>query len=460
MSAYDLVVIGSGPAGQRAAIAAAKLGRKVAVVERHPDVGGGCIHRGTIPSKTLREVVAYLSGIRQRHIYGVAHRVKERITIADLTFRTQRVIENEVNVVRDQLLRNYVEIVPGTGRFGSDPRHVVVTGEDVTRTLTADRVLIATGTRPGRPPGIEFDDRRIVDSDGLLQLDEIPRTLTIVGAGIVGVEYATIFRAIGVRVTVVDGRERPLDFLDHEIEDALYYLMREEGITLRFGERVAAVRSAPDGRVDVELASGKAFATEALMFSAGRQGNSDDLNLAGIGVEPDARGRIPVDGAYRTPIDHVYAAGDVIGFPSLASTSMEQGRIAALRALGVPGSGLSARLPIGLYTIPEIAMVGPTEQELTRQGVAYEAGVSRFRELSRVQISGGRGGLLKILFNRETGQLLAVHVLGQSATELVHIGQALIDHGGTVGYLRDAVFNYPTLAEAYKVAALDGLNRL
>jgi NAD(P) transhydrogenase len=455
---YDLVVIGSGPAGQKAAIAAAKIGRTVAIVERSPDVGGGCIHAGTIPSKTLREVVSYLSGVRQRQIYGAAYRVKERITIQDLEFRTQRVLETEVNVVRDQLLRNFVDIVPGTGRF-LDPHRIQVSGSDGTRTLEADRVVIAVGTRPGRPVGVEFDDRRIIDSDGLLKLPEIPRSMTFVGAGIVGVEYATIFRVLGVRVTLIDGRPRPLDFLDPEIEDALYYHLRDEGVTLRFGERVKTVQLGADGGVVVTLESGKSQTTDSLMFSAGREGATRDLNLEAIGARTDERGRIRVDGEFRTDCPNVYAVGDVIGFPSLASTSTEQGRLAALHAFGAAPAQMPKRLPLGIYTIPEVAMVGPTETQLTREGVPYEAGVARFRELSRVQISGGRSGVLKLLFHRDSRQLLAVHVLGQSATELVHIGQVLIDHGGSVEYLRDAVFNYPTLAEAYKVAALDGLNR-
>lgn len=459
MREYDLVVIGSGPAGQKAAIAAAKLGRRVAVVERHPAVGGACIHQGTIPSKTLREVVSFLSGAQQRPVYGAAYRVKERITIQDLTSRTQRVVENGVNVIRDQLIRNYVDVVPGTASF-LDPNRILVTSEDGTRTLTADTVIIAVGTRPGRPPGVEFDDRRVIDSDGLLRLADIPRSMIFVGAGIIGVEYATIFRLAGVRVTLIDARDRPLDFLDHEIEDALYYHMRDEGITLRFGERVASVRPTDDGRVLVALESGKLLTADSAMFSAGREGATRDLSLERIGLDVDERGRLAVDEHFRTTVPGVYAVGDVIGFPSLASTSMEQGRLAALDACGVAGVRTTRPLPYGVYTVPEIAMIGPTEHEMTKASVPYEIGVARFRELSRVQISGGRGGLLKLLFHRETRRLLAVHILGQNATELVHIGQALIDHGGTVDYLRDGVFNYPTLAEAYKVAALDGLNRL
>ena len=459
MSDYDMVVLGSGPAGRKAAISAAKLGKKTAVVERHLSVGGVCLHRGTIPSKTLRETASYLSGIRQRELYGSAYRVKEQITIQDLTFRTQRVIEREVNVVRDQLLRNYVDIVGGTGCF-VDAHKILVTTEKSSRILETKKTILAVGTKPSRPSGIEFDDCKIVDSDGLLKLAEIPRSMTFVGGGIIGVEYATIFRTIGVRVTLIDGRQRPLDFIDDEIEDNLYFYMRDEGITLRFGETVCAVRHTEDGRVQVFMESGKQLETDGLMFAAGREGASKDLNLEAIGLETDKRDRIQVDEFYRTSVEDVYAVGDIIGFPSLASTSMEQGRIAAMHAMADEATAMAKRLPYGIYTIPEIAMVGPTEEELTKDEVPYETGIARFRELSRVQISGGSGGLLKILFNREDRKLIAVHILGEQATELVHIGQVLIDHGATIDYLRDTVFNYPTLSAAYKVAALDGFNKL
>ena len=457
MSQYDLVVIGSGPAGQKAAIAASKMGKKVAVVERAMSVGGACLHHGTIPSKTLREAVSYLSGVRQRELYGAAYRVKDKITIQDLSFRTQRVIEREVNVVRDQLLRNYVDIVGGTGCF-VDAHKILVTTDKGSRVLETRKTILAVGTKPARPSGVEFDDRKIVDSDGLLNLTEIPRSMTFVGAGIIGVEYATIFRTIGVRVTLIDGRQRPLDFIDDEVEDNLYFHMRDEGITLRFGETVAAARHTDEGRVQVFMESGKHLESDGLMFAAGREGASKDLNLEAIGLQTDKRGRVMVDEFYRTSIEDIYAVGDIIGFPSLASTSMEQGRIAAAHAM--TGTAMAKRLPYGIYTIPEIAMVGPTEEELTKDEVVYETGIARFRELSRAQISGGSIGLLKIIFNRDDRKLIAVHILGEQATELVHIGQVLIDHGATIDYLRDAVFNYPTLSAAYKVAALDGFNKI
>ena len=459
MTEYDLVVVGSGPAGQKAAISAAKLGKKVAVVERKLSIGGVCLHKGTIPSKTLREAVSYLSGVRQREAYGAAYRVKDKITMQDLSFRTQRVIESETNVVRDQLIRNYVDIIPGTGCF-ADNHRILAISQDESRMLQTDKVIIAVGTKPARPDNIAFDDERIIDSDGLLCLSEIPRSMTFVGAGIVGTEYATIFRTMGVRVTLIDGRERPLDFVDDEIEDALNFHMRDEGIILRFGENVSSVQRTDDARVRVKMESGKELTTDSLMFAAGRMGATEDLGLEVIGLRPDARGRLKVNENYQTEIDNIYACGDIIGFPSLASTSMEQGRIAALHAFGGKIEQRNERLPFGVYTIPEIAMIGPNEQDLTRESIPYETGVARFRELSRVHISGGSSGMLKLLFHRESLKLLSVHILGESATELVHIGQAVLDHEGSVIYFRDAVFNYPTLAEAYKVAALDGLNKL
>lgn len=459
MREYDLVVIGSGPAGQKAAIAAAKLDKSVAVIERNFRVGGSSLHKGTIPSKTLREAAAYLTGVNQREMYGASYRVKDRVTISDLQFRTQRVIEGEVNIVRDQLIRNYVDVIAGTARF-VDANTLEVDGDEGARRISTDKTIIAVGSRPTHPDGIAFDDKTIVDSDGLLLLAEIPRSMIFVGAGVIGCEYATIFRTLGVRVTLIDGRARPLDFVDDEIEDALYYQMRDEGVSVRFRETVSEVVRTDDGRVSVSTESGKKFTSDALMFAAGRVGACRELNLEAIGLETDKRGRIAVNSHFQTSVENVYAVGDVIGFPSLASTSMEQGRIAAQHAfLGIDAK-LADRLPFGIYTIPEISMVGPTEEELTKQAIPYAVGIARFRELSRVQISGGEHGMLKLVFHRETLKLIAVHIIGSNAAELIHIGQAVLDHDGSVEYFRDAVFNYPTLAQAYKVAALNGLNKL
>lgn len=458
MSEYDLLVIGSGPAGQKAAIAAAKLDKRVAVVERNFSVGGSSLHQGTIPSKTLREAVSYLTGLKQRDYYGSGYRVKERITIEDLSFRTKRVIEREVNVLRDQLIRNFVDVIPGTASF-VNPKTVSVEGPEGTREITAQVIVIAVGSKPSRPAGFEFDER-IIDSDGLLTLEEIPRSIAFVGSGVIGCEYATIFRTLGARVTLLDRRPRPLDFVDDEVEDALYYQMRNEGVTLRYGEDVEAVSRTEDGQVEIKTKSGKTLKVESLMLAAGRVGAGEALNLGAIGIETDKRGRISVDEHFRTSVEGVYAVGDIIGFPSLASTSMEQGRIAAEHAFAHNNHTFTKLLPYGIYTIPEISMIGPPEEQLTKESVPYETGIARFRELARTQISGGSDGLLKVIFNREDRKLLAVHILGPSATELIHIGQAVIEHGGSVEYFRDTVFNYPTYAEAYKVAALDGLYKL
>jgi len=350
--------------------------------------------------------------------------------------------------------------VSGTAAF-IDPHRLMVTGQDTMRVLETDKVVIAVGTHPAEPPGVSFNGTNVLNSDDLLKLKVLPKTLTVVGAGVIGTEYATMFQVLGVRVTLVDGRQRPLDYVDHEIEDVLIYHMRDEGITMRFGETIKSLEERPDGRVQLHTDSGKEFAADCVMFAAGRQGNTEALNLMAVGLEADSRGRMKVDENYRTAVDNIYAAGDVIGFPSLASTSMEQGRLAANHAFGNNHNcQISKTLPYGIFTVPEISYVGPTEQQLTEQRVPFETGLARYRELARGQIIGDCRGILKIIFHRETRQLLAVHILGEGATELIHIGQAVLALGGSAEYFRDAVFNYPTLAEGYKVAAHNGLNKL
>lgn len=459
MAEYDLVVIGSGPAGQKAAIAASKIGKRVVIVEKTDLVGGMCISQGTIPSKTLREAVLYLAGIRQREIYGASYRVKDKITMADLMLRTGHVIRNEHEVVRNQLQRNDVEIVVGSASF-VDEHRVMVSNEDSMRVLEGEKIIIAVGTYPAAPPGIEFNDTTIINSDGLLKLRNLPRSMTVVGAGVIGTEYATMFQVLGVKVTLIDGRSRPLDYLDDEIEDVLLYHMRDSGITLRFGEKVKSIQQIEGSRVRLTMDSGKELLSDFVMFAAGRQGNTASLNLSAVGLTADDRGRIKVNEHYQSSQSHIYAVGDVIGFPSLASTSMEQGRLATCHAFGLPTNSMPHMLPYGVYTVPEISMVGPTEQQLTEQKVPFETGLARYRELARGQIIGDSRGILKLIFHRENLKLLAVHILGEGATEIVHIGQAVMGMGGTVEYFRDVVFNYPTLAEAYKVAALNGLNKL
>jgi NAD(P) transhydrogenase len=453
---YELLVIGSGPAGQKAAIQAAKLGRRAAIVERQT-LGGVSVNRGTIPSKTLREAVVYLTGLSQRAMYGESYRVKEEITVDDLELRTRQVVEREIDIVRNQLARNHVRVLSGIARF-VDPHTVAISGgED--RVVSAEKIVVATGTRPHRPESVEFDNNTILDSDGLLLMDRLPASIVVVGAGIIGIEYASMFAALGSKVTVVEKRHRLLDFVDAQIAEGLQYHLRDLGVVFRFGETVTAVERHGDATMTT-LESGKRIPADVVLYAAGRQGETADLDLEQAGLEADERGRIEVSPDFRTSVEHIYAAGDVIGWPSLAATSMEQGRLAAAHALDQPTHGMSELLPFGIYSIPEISYVGRHEEELTEAACPYEVGISRYRELARGQILGDSYGMLKLLVALEDRKLLGVHVLGTNATEVVHIGQAVMGNGGTVDYLVDAVFNYPTLAESYKVAALDAMNKL
>jgi NAD(P) transhydrogenase len=456
---YDLLVLGSGPSGQKAAIAAAKLGKRVAIVDRRDMIGGVCINTGTVPSKTLREAVLYLTGLSQRDLYGSSYRVKEEITVSDLAARTQHVITRQTDVIRNQLARNHVAMVTGTGRF-SDANAIWVDGGDGRENLiSAEKIIIAAGTRPARPESVDFDDRTIVDSDGVINLEAVPRSMVVVGAGVIGMEYASIFAALGTKVTVVERREKMLDFCDEEIVESLKYHLRDLSVTFRFGEEVAAVERHQAAALCI-LKSGKKIVADTVMYSAGRQGQTDDLALENAGLEADRRGRIEVDSNFRTKVESIYAVGDVIGFPALASTSMEQGRLAAQHACGEPVRVMHELQPIGIYTIPEISFVGKTEEELTDSSTPFEVGIARYRELARGQIVGDSYGMLKLLVSPDTGKLLGVHVFGTAATDIIHIGQAVMGCGGTVDYLVDAVFNYPTLSEAYKVAALDASNKI
>ncbi|MBJ7462832.1 MAG: Si-specific NAD(P)(+) transhydrogenase [Mycolicibacterium sp.] len=460
MQEYDLVVIGSGPGGQKAAIAAAKLGKTVAVIERGLMLGGVCVNTGTIPSKTLREAVVYLTGMNQRELYGASYRVKDNITPADLLARTQHVIGKEIDVVRSQLMRNRIELYVGHARFlDAHTVHVDDPNRAERVTVSGRKIVIATGTKPARPAGVEFDEHRVLDSDGILDLKSIPTSMVVVGAGVIGIEYASMFAALGTKVTVVEKRPNMLEFCDPEIIEALKFHLRDHAVTFRFGEEVTAVDVGASGTVTT-LASGKQIPAETVMYSAGRQGQTDHLDLPSAGLEADNRGRIFVDDNYQTKVDHIYAVGDVIGFPALAATSMEQGRLAAYHAFGEPTHSITELQPIGIYSIPEVSYVGATEVELTKESVPYEVGVSRYRELARGQIAGDSHGMLKLLVSTEDLRLLGVHIFGTNATEMVHIGQAVMGCGGTVEYLVDAVFNYPTFSEAYKVAALDVMNKL
>lgn len=456
---YDLIVIGSGPAGQKAAITAAKKRCRVALVERQEVIGGSCLHTGTIPSKTLREAVLYFTGHGLHNIYGAAYRPKSRITLNDLTLRVEHVIRHELDVIAGQMQRNGIDMYYGTARFTS-PHTLVVEGTNTVTTLHGAKYVIAVGSEPARPAHIPFTPRRIVDSDDILDLWELPRTLVVVGAGIIGCEYASIFATLGVEVTLVDRRTALMDFIDREIVDTLIYHMRRANMTLRLGEGVEQVLIDDRERIVTALESGKRLISDTLLFAIGRQGATADLHLENTGLQPDARGRLQVNAHYQTPVEHIYAAGDIIGFPSLAATSMEQGRLAASHAVGIQSASFSQLSPYGIYTIPAISMVGQTEESLTQARVPYEIGLARYAELARGQILGDDSGLLKLLFHRDSHKLLGVHIIGSYATEIIHIGQAVMAHEGCLDYFVDTVFNYPTLAEAYKVAAFDGLNKL
>src|SRR5579875_1912209 len=457
---FDLLVIGSGPGGQKAAIAAAKLGKRVAVVERPEMMGGVCLQTGTIPSKTLREAILYLTGLDQREMYGQSYRVKEDITIADLTARTQHVVSREADVVRNQLSRNRVTLIPGLAHFVEPNVIEVDKGDDGTnRRVSAANIVIAVGTRPARPSTVAFDEKTIIDADGIIHLQGIPRSMVVVGAGVIGIEYASMFAALGTKVTVVEQRERMLDFCDLEVVEALKYHLRDLAVTFRFGETVSAVEAHPHGALAL-LASGKKIPADTVLYSAGRQGQTEQLNLEAAGLTADKRGRITVNENFQTDVPHIYAVGDVIRFPALAAHSMEQRRQAAHHAFGEPVHAAHLLQPIGIYSLPEISFIGQTEDQLTEECVPFEVGVSRYRELARGQIIGDSYGVLKLLVSPDTRKLLGVHVFGTGATELVHIGQAVMGCGGTIDYLVDAVFNYPTLAESYKVAALDATNKM
>jgi NAD(P) transhydrogenase len=457
---YDLIVLGCGPAGQRAAVQAAKLRKRVAIIDKREVVGGVCVNTGTIPSKSFKEAVVFLSGYRQRSMYGAGYRVKSDIEMSDLTFRCQRIMQMEVDVIHHQLRRNKIDVFQGNARF-IDANTIEMNSENEgIRRRTAEKFVIATGAAPRRPENIPFDNRRIYDSDDILRMKDLPRELTVVGGGVIGTEYGSMFAALGVHVTIVDARKRLLGFVDEEIIENLQYQMRSLGVTLRLGEEVRSCEVRDDNQVITRLKSGKVIVSDCVLYSAGRVSSTAELNLDAIGIKPDERGKIMVNENLQSEVPHIYAAGDVIGFPALASTSGAQGRRASCHAFGIKDQMLDSELPYGIYSIPEISYVGLNEEELTEAEIPYETGVARYREIARGHILGDENGMLKILFHRETLKLLGVHIIGELATELIHIGQAVMALNGDLRYLRDAVFNYPTLAECYKVAALDGHNKI
>lgn len=459
---FDLLIIGSGPAGHHAALEAAKANKTVGIIDRNFNLGGVCLHTGTIPSKTLREAVLFLSGFRQRSFYGRNYRVKAKIQIEDLMFRVSEVIKRQFAVLQDQLQRHGVVVIDGHANFTKDPHVLEVCGGERAQFFRAKNILICCGTRPARREDIPFETPQVYDSDEFIQVTEgeFPRSVIVVGGGVIGLEYASMAAALGSDVTVVEARDSLLSHVDQEITHGLMYHLRRSGVTFRLGEKVVSVDAPPGMPATAVLESGKTLAAEALLYAVGRQPNTDRINLEAIGLEPRDRGRIPVNEFFQTSIPHVYAAGDVVGFPSLASTSMEQGRAAACHMFHLPYRHRPDLLPFGIYTIPEISMVGKTEQQLTSEKIPYEIGVASFEEVAKAQIQGDQSGILKLIFNSEDLTLLGVHILGDGASELVHIGQTVMMSGGTVEVLRDTVFNYPSLAEAYRVAATNGLDRL
>lgn len=458
---YDLIVIGSGPGGRSAAIQGSKLGKRVLVIEKGQKIGGVSVHTGTIPSKTMRETVLNLSGMREREFYGLSYRVKENITASDILERLNKTLSHEVEIQEVQFNRNQIETMYGKASF-EDANHLSVSmehGEIVM--VRGAMIVIATGTRPYRPDYVPFNGQTVIDSDELLKLKKIPSSLAVVGAGVIGLEYATIFSALDVSVTLIDPRTKILDFVDREIMQYMVNQLRDRGVTFRLGHKVERIeRDHTSGRHLCHLQSGRLVKAEMVLFAAGRVGATANLGLENCGLEVDDRGRVAVDENFRTSVSNIYAVGDVIGFPSLASTSMEQGRVAVCRAYQQPMSETSAYFPYGIYSVPEISMVGMTEEDVQKRDIPYEVGVARFRETARGQIMGLTSGLMKCIFSIKTQRLLGVHIVGEGATELVHIGQAVMAHKGTLNFFIDNTFNYPTLAEAYKIAALDALSRM
>ncbi|MFQ5586299.1 MAG: Si-specific NAD(P)(+) transhydrogenase [Thermodesulfobacteriota bacterium] len=461
MKEYDVLVIGSGPGGEKAAIQASKLGKRVVIIERQPYIGGAGLHTGTLPSKTLRETALYLAGIKERVVFGFQVTFGHDVRLGELMYRKSEVTRKQMELIIDQLSRNNVELIYGEASF-VDNRTLEIKGSGGMERVTGEVVIIATGTSPARPADVPFDREHIYDSDSILKLDRIPKNLTIIGGGVIGCEYACIFSALGVKVSLVEKKARLLKFADEEIVTSLMHWMRNSGVTLRLNEEVVRIKVTRPGRVETALKSGKVVFSEKLLYTMGRVGNTETLNLDALGLKTDERCLLSVNDSFQTGIENVYAVGDVIGFPSLASTSIEQGRRAVCNAYETEGRTCTnvGYMPYGIYTIPEISMVGGTEEDLSEKGVPYETGSAFFEEVARGQIIGGVHGMLKLIFDRTNRGLLGVHIVGENASELIHIGQAVMNFGGTVDYFKDVVFNYPTLSDAYKVAALNGLNKL
>jgi NAD(P) transhydrogenase len=462
MKHYDLLVIGSGPAGERAAVQAAKLKKRVAIIEKGRQIGGVSLHTGTLPSKTLRETVLHYSQLKRRSVYGIQCYLRSDISVHELMFRKEQVVQSELDVIEGHLFRNNIEIVYGLASFLDEHTLEVKLPEGNEATYEGDVILIATGTRPSRPTTVPFDDANIYDGESILRLNRIPKSMLVVGGGVIGCEYASIFSNLGIKVTLLDSRQQILSNLDRELVEALQYQMRKNGIILHMNEQVEEIHVEENDKVRVRCGSGKVLYCEKLLYAVGRMGNTDKLNLGAIKLEPTQRGHLEVNDHFQTKIPHIYAVGDVIGYPMLASVGQDQGRIAMCWAFGGPEDHCSMNrvLPYAIYTIPELSIVGETEESLTAQNVPYEIGQAFYREVARGQIINEPDGMIKLLFNRNSLNLLGVHIIGSRASELIHIGQAVLSFGGKVTYFIDTVFNYPTLSEAYKIAALNGINRL
>lgn len=458
---FDLIVIGSGPAGEKAGAQAAYFGKRVAVIEYADHVGGSCINTGTIPSKTLRESALYFSGLKQRGLYGIDYSLKENLTIQDFMHHERDVVERERKRILQNLTLHHIELVRGRASF-EDPHTVSVSGADGIRQLRGDVILISTGSKPYRPPEIAFDDVQVFDSDTFLQMEHIPQSLAVIGGGVIGCEYASVFIALGVKVVLVDGRDRLLPFLDAEISERLRTRLAALGMQFWFNERPVKVSTRPTGvEAEIEMKSGKVLQAEAVLFAAGRRAAVDALSLEKAGLAVNDRGYLSVDENYCTAVPHIYAAGDVIGFPALASTSMEQGRVAVCHAFGFNyKQRVASMLPMGVYTIPEISAVGETEESCREKKIDYCVGRALYANNARGHIIGDTAGMIKLVFSRADKKLLGVSIIGESATELIHIGMLVLDNHRTIDEFIEEVFNYPTLSEGYKYAAYDGLGNL
>jgi NAD(P) transhydrogenase len=456
---FNLLVIGCGPAGEKAGAQAAYFGKRVAVIERARHTGGSCINTGTVLSKTLRESALYFSGLKRRGLYGIDYSLKENLTVNDFMHHEREVVEMERQRILKNLALHQIELISGQAAF-EDAHTVVVSGSDGTRRLRGEIILIASGSKPHRPPEIAFDDIHTFDSDTFLQMDRIPKSLAVIGAGVIGCEYASIFMALGVAVTLVDGRDVLLPFLDAEISARLRERIEVLGMQFLFNERPVKVENSSSG-ARLTMKSGRVLETEAALFAAGRRAAVDGLELQKAGLSINDKGYIPVDEHYRTSVSNICAAGDVIGFPALASTSMEQGRVAVCHAFGLKyKQRVASLLPMGIYTIPEISAAGETEASCKEKKIDCVVGRAHYANNARGHIAGDTTGLLKLIFARAGNKLLGVSIIGENATELIHIGMMVLDRGLTIDEFIEQVFNYPTLSETYKYAAYDGLGNL